>query len=126
MPSGKQPSTVFPATVIEFSGEQDGLPERELKERLGSVLRQGFVQRCYLARLRYDSSPEEVVALCVAVSDSPKVRENLLEDISSVFASTFGAGQSLDVLFVSAEQEKELARCCTPFFEGPIAGLLEP
>jgi hypothetical protein len=42
--------------------------------------------------------------------------KRLVADIGDSFASQFHTSQHLDILFVDAEQEGELARVCSPFY----------
>lgn len=103
------------AKTLRFTGEQDGIPEREFKERVAALLDQAcIVERGYLARVAYESASVEVVALCL-LAEEPQ--DALLREIAAVFASMFGRDQHLDILFVDRDQEQELARVCAPFFE---------
>src|SRR5262249_31776235 len=103
-------------TGVTFAGEQDGQAERELKEKISEVLGQfPSVQRAYLARVRYvGSSPDDVwVALCLSgTSESAEIAAACLRPFAAIFNHT----QSLDVLFVNAEQEGQLARVCHAFY----------
>jgi len=103
------------AKSLRYIGEQDGVPEREFKERVVPLLDgSGVVERGYLARVAYDSASPEVVALCLRAQPPQDV---LLRDVGAVFASMFGRDQHLDILFIDGDQEQELARVCPPFFE---------
>ena len=103
------------AKTLRFIGEQDGIPEREFKERVVALLDgAGIVERGYLARVAYESASAEVVALCL-LAEEPQGA--LLREIGAVFASMFGRDQHLDILFIDRDQEQELARVCAPFFE---------
>jgi len=103
------------AKTMRFIGEQDGAPEREFKERVVPLLDgNAIVERGFLARVVYESSPSEVVALCL-VARHPQ--EALLREIGAVFASMFGRHQHLDIVFIGRDQEQELARVCSPFFD---------
>lgn len=103
------------AKTMRFVGEQDGVPEREFKERVVPLLDgNAVVERGYLARVGYDSSSSDVVALCL-LAQSPQ--DALLREIGAVFASMFRREQHLDILFIDRDQERELSRVCSPFFE---------
>jgi hypothetical protein len=105
----------FVAKAIRFVGEQDGVPERELKERVAPLLvGSGAVERAYLARVAYGSSSPEVVALCLRAT---RPEDALLGEIGVVFASMFGRDQHLDMLFIDGDQDRELARVCPPFYK---------
>ena len=109
-----RPSATFTAQEVQFLGEQHGPPETALKEDLRPILRQrARVSRVYLARVRYQKSGANDVALCVAGSD---VDEGLVADVAAIFARRFGADMHLDILFLTAGQERELAGVCQPFY----------
>jgi hypothetical protein len=101
--------------TIRFLGEQDGAPEREFKEAVARLLgTNATVERGYLARVAYESSSNASVAVCLVARDP---QDELLQEIGSVFASMFGRDQHLDILFISRDQEQDLARVCSVFFE---------
>jgi len=102
------------AKKIQFLGEQNGEPESDFKRCVIPLLAADHaVERCYLARVSYDlSSP--VVALCIR---SRQVDESLLRKIGAVFASMFGSDQHLDMFFIDRDQEGELSRVCSSFFD---------
>lgn len=101
---------------VEFLGEQDGPPERELKDALRIELRQfPKVKRAYLARVGYAPDATPAVALCLAPSGTED--RTVVDRVLKVFASLFSANSYIDVLFPSAEQELDLQRVCAPFFE---------
>jgi len=103
------------AKTLRFIGEQDGIPEREFKERVVALLDGcGIVERGYLTRVAYEPASAEVVALCL-LTQQPQ--DALLREIGAVFASMFGRDQHLNILFIDRDQEQELARVCPPFFE---------
>jgi hypothetical protein len=99
---------------VTFVGEQDGEPERELKSKLADVLSQfPSVQRAYLARVNYVGSDQMWVALCLyGASASVEIGEAC----SRPFRAMFNHTQSLDMLFISSEQEIRLATVCQPFY----------
>lgn len=98
---------------IEFVGEQDGPPERLLKERLSELFvvdRQ--LERAYLARVRY--AGESGVALCLRNADEQNPK--LAEAVGAIFGSIFGVHEHLDIVFVSEGQESGLRSVCRPFY----------
>ena len=100
---------------IEFLAEQDGPPERELKASLIEELRgASAISRAYLARVGYQPVGRAGVALCLAGArrDDPA----LVKRIGERFAAIFGQGNVLDIVFLSAEQEAEVARVCGAFY----------
>jgi hypothetical protein len=100
-----------------FVGEQDGPPERELKERLVEFFRRDqSVQIAYLARVVYGDQIAVGVALCLRTQFGPD--RGLAEKIGRIFASMFGSHEHLDMVFLTSEQEAALAKTCRPFF-GP-------
>ncbi len=99
--------------TISFLGEQDGAPERELKESLVRLLPKLAVRRAYLVRVLYEKPETELVAL--RLSGPPS--EQVVSEIAQVFSSMFNEESALDIMFVAEEEESRLARVCAPFFE---------
>src|SRR5690349_16818265 len=98
------------AKSLRIIGEQDGIPEREFKQRVLALLDgTRIVERSYLARVAYESASTEFVALCI-VAQRP--HDALLQVIATVFASMFGRDQHLDILFIDRDEEQKLARVC--------------
>lgn len=100
---------------VRFCGEQDGPPERELKERLAQFF-QGdqSVRTAYLAKVVYGNQSPVNVALCLRTQFGPD--QGLAEKIGRIFASTFGPQEHLDIVFLDGEREAELAKVCSTFF----------
>ena len=103
---------------LRFLGEQDGVPERELKDRLVKFFqRDQRVLRAYLARVSYSDLPPPVVALCLRSEFGPS--RGVAEKIGKIFASMFGGHEHLDIIFLDNEQEFELAKVCSSFLGNP-------
>jgi hypothetical protein len=102
------------APDVQFLGEQDGPPERELKRRLSNFFRtEQTVCTAYLARVTYGSNLF-AVALCVRLREGSE--EQIVERVGAIFSGMFGAHEHLDIIFPSQQQEAELAAVCDPFF----------
>ena len=100
---------------VEFLGEQDGVAERELKSALTPILAaHATIARAYLARVGFQPQEEVSVALCLAGPRDPA--PGLLRDIQACFGTLFRAGAALDILALSAEQESDAKRVCSPFY----------
>ena len=98
---------------LRFLCEQDGSPERELKSCLIQLFQdEGKIRKAYLARVAFDDSGTSAVVLCLC-ADSPS--PTVVAKVDQIFGSMFGRGEHLDILFLSDEQEVELAKCCKPF-----------
>lgn len=101
---------------ISFLGEQDGEPERLLKEQLVEMfIQNGNVRRAYLVQISIGQ--DLGVALCLLsrlAGDKDIVRES-----SRIFAHIFGEHEHLDILFVNKDQDLRLASMSIPFFEEP-------
>ncbi len=99
---------------VEFLGEQDGPPERELKALLRAELRRFLsVQRAYLARIGFAPDAPVSVALCIAPSS--KDDRAIVKTVSRVFKAYFASEAHLDIVFLDAEQEGDLRRVCGSF-----------
>jgi len=103
---------------LQFIGEQDGEPERELKRRIGNYLSSSSVScRAYLARVKYseeeDDDEEFSVSLCIggiAPSDT------IISDVGKIFSAMFRTDEYLDVIYISERQEDTLKRVANPFY----------
>lgn len=99
-----------------FLGEQDGLPERELKAKLNEFFRRDLsVRIAYLARVKYGEQAGVNIVLCLRTQFGPD--PGLAEKIGRIFASMFGTNENLDLLFLNDAQENALRKVVTPFFE---------
>jgi SseB protein C-terminal domain len=100
---------------LHFIGEQDGPPERELKERLvGFFQRDQSVKAAYLARVSYDDPSHVSVVLGLRTQFGPD--RGMAEKVGRIFALIFGSHEHLDILFLTTEQEAALVKVCAPFF----------
>jgi hypothetical protein len=104
---------------IQFLREQDGPPERLLKERLAvAFVFHRQLNRTYLAQIRY--ADQIGLALCLSCANGP--RQKLAEVVGEVFGSIFGAHEHLDIVFVGEDQEPALRGICRPFYSAPARG----
>ncbi len=115
--SPKHPQEIL-VPKIRFLGEQDGPPEQLLKERLAEFFqRDKSVYRAYLAKVSL--SEQGGVALCLKTQFGAD--RGLAEKIGGIFGMIFNAHEHLDIMFLSDEQESELAKVCSPFFGEPTS-----
>jgi hypothetical protein len=125
--SDTQKRGTFVPQHVQFVGEQDGAPERELKEKLASSLRPMGVRKAYLAVVSYDErkAPQNTagdgaaalnVALCLSLEDTASGRHNIVERASHEFAAMFGPTQHMDIIFLTDQQEAALKKVCRPFY----------
>lgn len=115
----RPPQTMTPV-AINFVGEQDGLPERDLKLEIVRLFQAAQkVERAYLARADYGDGTGIHVVLCVkAVEDLPR----LVSKVGFIFSSIFGSHEHLDILFIREDQELRLRQVCTSFYERVMLG----
>jgi hypothetical protein len=110
----KQPER-FQAPRIRFTSEQDGQPERELKNRLAQMFRsKKTVSKAYLARVSFDGFAPDSVAVCICAFHG--FETDIIEGTQQIFSSMFAKSEHLDIVFLNDAQEKELASCCQPFY----------
>ena len=99
-----------------FIGEQDGVPERALKQSLSALFsRNAEVQKAFLARAHYGDAKNSTVCLAIAarnIAESALVRE-----VQTVFASQFNRSAHLDIVFLTSKQERRIASVCRPFYQ---------
>ena len=109
-------SDVEPRTegVVRFLGEQDGPPERQLKDALRPMLAgTKSVRSAYLTQVSYGSSTDRAVALCLVSPAS----QHLVQAVAAEFARLFGTSAHLDIMFLEPAQEAECKRVCPAFYE---------
>jgi hypothetical protein len=138
MPSEASPRKVEQLRVpkVRFVGEQDGPPERLLKDRLTHLFRHDkTVSTAYLARVDYgDGNIGVALGLRTASRVGPwrgwsgivgailgsRTKSDLTaqtaRDVGKVFAAIFAGKEHLDILFLSDEQEAQLTQVCGAFF----------
>lgn len=101
--------------VIRFLGEQDGPPQREFKRRAVELLQEtATIRRAYLARVAYDQSPRQHVALCIA-SDAAQELDAFLA-VADLFAEMFPGHAELDQFLLDPEMESGARLTCRPFY----------
>jgi hypothetical protein len=101
---------------ITFVGEQDGPPERRLKEALAVLLRlNATVTRAYLARVLYAGRTGGV--MLGLLTDDEEECEKLAAQVGNAFAALFNTSAHLDIVFLSDEQDAEIRKACPPFYE---------
>ena len=114
-PKPKQHPQQVAVPHLRFFGEQDGPPERELKERLAQFFQHDqSVMAAYLATVAPDAQVPVNVALCLRTQFGSD--PGLAEKVGRIFATMFGPREHLDIIFLDDEQEAELAKVCSPFF----------
>ena len=99
---------------VQFVGEQDGPVEQRVKAAWTPILAATpKVSRAFLVRALYaDSSQHVVLALCNG--GSPDM--DLVRALRVPYAAIFSSDCPLDMAFVSAAQEAQIARVCPPFY----------
>jgi hypothetical protein len=114
-PNSQQRIDKMDVSDVLFLGEQDGVPERELKARLIPVLNgTRTVARAYLAKIAYGPIGSANVALCLRTTTEPD--SCLLQALSQVFSSMFSSNEHLDILVLDDEKEARLSGVCHAFF----------
>ena len=102
---------------VEFLGEHSGSLEDTLKRDLIlEFATRPDIRRAYLARVSFPPESKPSTALCI-VSSRPDDRA-IVTRIGEIFRRCFAKDETLDVLFITTEQEGDLARVCRPFYSG--------
>lgn len=108
------PPQEMQVSEVHFLGEQDGAPERLLKSRLTEFFqRDKSIYRAYLARTSLEGQAS--VALCVKTQFGAD--RGLAEKIGAIFGMVFNAHEHLDIIFLSEQQEPQVKRVCSTFFD---------
>lgn len=106
------------AGKVEFSAEHSGIVEETFKrDLLLEFVTRPDIRRAYLSRVTFDAQPEPADALCI-VSDRPQDR-SLVIRIGEILRRRFNADVPLEVLFLTPEQEREIAAVARPFYSRP-------
>ena len=106
---------------MAFIAEKDGISERELKACLVEEFKSNIhVREAYLVLVRYGNSPETKVALCLKAGDTPP--EEIVKAVGSQFRQMFRTTDSLDIVFLSPEQEHAISVIARPFYEQRAGG----
>jgi hypothetical protein len=102
---------------VEFLGEQSGSVEDTLKrELILEFATRPDVRRAYLASVSFPPESEPAVALCI-LSRRPD-DQSVVARVGEIFRRRFAKDTPLDILFLTAEQDADLARVCRPFYSG--------
>ncbi len=102
---------------VEFLGEYSGSVEDTLKrELILEFATRPDIRRAYLARVCFPPQTEPSMALCI-VSVRPN-DQSIVTRVGEICRRRFSSDAVLDVLFITAEQEAELAGVCRPFYAG--------
>jgi hypothetical protein len=72
------------------------------------------IQRAYLAKVGFQPQNETSVALCL-VSTRPD-DQSVVMRVGEIFKRRFAQEVARDILFLTAEQEADIARVCSPFY----------
>jgi hypothetical protein len=100
---------------IEFFGEQSGSVEDTLKRDLIlEFATRPDIRRAYLAQVGFQAQSEPSVALCI-VSARPDDK-SLVVRVGDIVRRRFAKDVAMDILFLSTEQEADIARVCRPFY----------
>jgi hypothetical protein len=100
---------------VEFLGEQSGSAEETLKRDLIlEFATRPDIRRAYLARGGVQPPAEASIALCI-ISARPDDK-SLVVRVGDIVRRRLAKEVAVDVLFLTAEQESDVARVCRPFY----------
>jgi hypothetical protein len=114
-----QKSETLQVHRIDFLGEQNGPPEREFKTSILKLLEESGLDAAFLARVLY-SDGQVATALCLEGS-SPRQKE-IVGEIGAKFSAQFNRETSLDMIFLTREQSRNIRSVCRPFFQRAVPG----
>ena len=101
---------------IRFLGEQDGLPEQEIKARWKPILASfPDILRAYLAIVSFDGSQTYQVALCIRSRTSDDLR--LVDALAQPFREMFNNATPLDIMFLNETEEEQVKSVCRAFYQ---------
>ena len=104
------------ATGVTFLGEQDGAPERRLKEAISVLLDlNATVARAYLTRVIYSGFVSGV--MLGLLTNDKKVSEQLALQMDRAFGALLNTKAHLDVVFLDEEGDAKIRKICAPFYD---------
>jgi hypothetical protein len=107
--------------TVNFIGEQDGPPERELKNGLITLFaRLRLVRTASLVRVQYGDTAPVNIALCVRGQSGQD--RMFAEQVGKIFGPIFGNHEHLDVIWLTPKQETALTKVCRPFYGLNVSG----
>jgi len=105
----------FRVSRVEFVTEQLGDAETELKEKLIKIFQSNRRVLCaYLLRVRYPDADQDRVALCLKHSTGQDLA--LVRQVEAEFGKMFNHRETLDIMFLTREQEERIAITAKPFY----------
>lgn len=111
----RTPAQQLRVRELHFIGEQDGDPERLLKENLSRVLSMyPEVAAAYLARVHFGNPGETSVCICLHRQDGEDPR--IIREFGRIFSSIFASSQHMDIIFLTATQETQIRSVCRAFY----------
>ena len=100
---------------VDFLGDDTGQVEETLKrELILEFSTRPDIRRAYLAKVAFQPQAERALALCI-VSTRPDDR-SLIMRVGDIVRRRPGAEIPMDILFITPEQEADLAHVCSPFY----------
>ena len=106
---------------VSFLGEHSGSVEDTFKRDL--ILEfstRPDIRRAYLAKVGFEGQDEGSTALCI-VSRRPDDR-SLVVRVGEIARRRFAKDVALDVLFLTGDQEADVAKVCRPFYGVRVEG----
>jgi hypothetical protein len=104
---------------VEFVGELTGPPQDTLKRALIlEFATRPDIRRAYFTRLGGEAQSATSMVLCI-LSARPG-DQSVIRRVGEIFSRVAPQGTELEILFVSAEQEADLARVSSPFYRSAI------
>ena len=115
-PQPSRPPEIIKLSQIEFVGEQAGPVEDDLKTSFRQLFaKTPTVRSAYLARLSYGEPSGNSVGLCIR--STVGVDDPLQKRLGQIFTGMFRREEHIDILFIRDDQELELKKVCSPFYE---------
>jgi hypothetical protein len=104
----------FVVCDIQYLAEQDGPIEQALKAEWRRVLQQLSVPSAYLVRVQLPELPTSSVALML--SKGPLDDAKVVAALMPSFKNAMAGSQFVDIVFMTQQQEAEVAKVCKPFW----------
>jgi len=99
----------------QFFGPQDGLAAELFEAGFrGAFQALPSVQKAYFCKIRYGNEDANQAALCLVNAIGPSLQ--VIEALAIVIRRHLDQSYHIDILFLSEQQEIEIAKTCPPFY----------
>jgi hypothetical protein len=102
---------------IRFIAEQDGQFEQTVKSGIAKVLQlHPEIQQAYLVSIAYEDS---TTGVALGIVSEQEATSGVLSGVQAAFAEVAPSNLSINIIFLSTEEQKQVAAIARPFYVYP-------